>query len=514
MLFERNGSQLSTQDTIRVSQTRHGDTLALCLSLGESSSINLDLYAKRLKESKQPCFEAIFDLASALPITDAIILFFNDKSAVVVRGASANFGLYRESGAGKAKLATYLPPPTDAPLSKKGLWHCVASGLQQGCYEPNLTLYTPFRDWRRLRRGAITAINPEGKIQAETPIHYNHRHSGTEDPATMLEVALKRFSKSTFHNHHLLVEVSGGYDSTLAALSAQDDVKSWDGVSIDYPYYEFRFEKEAQQAAAKSLSIKNHYWIDGSKFGSYTRSDWSPKTNEPCLGATGIERTRLVAETAQKAGAKQILVGTGGDQLFGSDLNTPEPFYYKFSRRFITRAGLPVFNDAQSSLRSEAVWTDRTIGTYIDPAPFYEQVLRDFGVQFVSPFADRKILRIALLWGEIKKKDSLSLSNKDVMRFLPDIRLPPEISNRHGKAPYDGVWSRSYMSNGKHIGELFSLIEPIFEKIGINNKWLFQQLDSLVKCSTDQDQEVIISYAIAKWFNEWNVEKLTDITID
>ena len=514
MLFEANGSQLSTRDTIGVSQTRFGDTLVLYLSLAEPPAIDLDFFAKRFEESKQPCFEAIPDLASVLSITDAIVFFFNDKSAVVVRGASANFSLYRDSGAGKVNLATYLPSPADAPLSKKGLWHCIASGVQQGCYEPNLTLYTPFRDWRRFRRGAITTLNPDGRIQAETLVPGNHRLNGTEDPATMLEVALDRFSKSTFHNQHILVEVSGGYDSTIAALGARHEVSSWDGVSIDYPYYEFRFEKEAQQAAAKSLSIKNHYWIDGSKFGSYTKSDWSPKTYEPCLGATGIERTRLVAETARKAGAKQILVGTGGDQLFGSDLTTPEPFYYRFARRFFTGAGLAEFNNAQSCLRSESIWTDRSIGTYIDPAPFYEQVLRDFDVLFVSPFADRQILQAALLWDEIKKQGSLSASNKDLMKFLAEIKLPSEIANRQGKAPYDGVWSRSYMSNGAHIGELFSVIESIFEKIGINSKWLFQQLGSLIKCRTDQDQEVIICYAIAMWFNEWNVNSHSDITIE
>jgi len=171
-----------------------------------------------------------------------------------------------------------------------------------------------------------------------------------------------------------------------------------------------------------------------------------------------------------------------------------------------------MLRNAQNTLLNESKWSNRTLGTYIDPAPFYEQVLRDFGVLFVSPFSDRQMLHAALVWTAIKSKSSLSYSNKDILKSLPNLKLPPEISDRQGKVPYDGVWARSYAHNGDYIGNLISLNETNFEQLGINTKWLLRRLNALMNFRSDQHQEIVIAYALAKWFDEWGITGSNDIT--
>src|SRR5690606_20106306 len=95
------------------------------------------------------------------------------------------------------------------------------------------------------------------------------------------------------------------------------------GVSVQFPYYEFRFEEAVQAAVGEALNIPRTVF-DGTQMFPYAPSQRLARFEEPAVFVTGIRHAERVADFSAAAGATHVYTGHGGDQLFCTDLTARE----------------------------------------------------------------------------------------------------------------------------------------------------------------------------------------------
>ena len=66
------------------------------------------------------------------------------------------------------------------------------------------------------------------------------------------------------------------------------------GVSVRFPYYEFRFEEEIQKAVGAELNVPRSV-LDGTKLLPYSPPDVPVRFDEPTVFVTGIRHAEQVA---------------------------------------------------------------------------------------------------------------------------------------------------------------------------------------------------------------------------
>src|SRR6185436_5901213 len=104
------------------------------------------------------------------------------------------------------------------------------------------------------------------------------------------------------------VELSGGMDSTLAAWSVRQHGVRMLGLSITFPFYEFRYEDTMQCDVAQRLGVER-LEVDGRSVYAYTPQATRLPLDEPMIIGMTAKRETTLAELARDAGADTILVG-------------------------------------------------------------------------------------------------------------------------------------------------------------------------------------------------------------
>jgi hypothetical protein len=266
----------------------------------------------------------------ALEPTDAIVVAARDGTIYVWRGGAANFPLYWTCEKGSIVLSSALPVDSTRRLSVSGTLASVAAVSVANQNEPNLSMRTPLAGWFRCRRGAITHLSARDGCLSESAVDFASADAVAVDHDQLVEAlqsAASAFGRRQAVRSRALVELSGGFDSTIAAIGARSHGIDLVGVSESFPYYEFRFEERIQQAVADSLGI-SRIRLDGTSQFVYAPSDWRPKLDEPAIGVLRLKRAVAVARVATAEGVDRIFVGHGGDQLFAENLLDRERILY------------------------------------------------------------------------------------------------------------------------------------------------------------------------------------------
>src|SRR5690606_17060994 len=159
-------------------------------------------------------------LGSCLEPTDAVITLAADGKIVAARGGCCTFPLYWRRSDPQIEISTSLPIGPRPMLCATGLVKAAAAVNLCSSYEPNAWCETPLAGWRRLRRGVVTALAIDAPVR-ETPVL--HRGSGDIDAAAVtrnVRAALDAYGATQRRVDSSIVELSGGFDSTLAAAAA------------------------------------------------------------------------------------------------------------------------------------------------------------------------------------------------------------------------------------------------------------------------------------------------------
>jgi asparagine synthetase B (glutamine-hydrolysing) len=446
--------------------------------------------------------------------TDAAIVVTSGDEIFIARGGACNFPLYRESRPGAGHVATMLPLGQGLPLSVSGLLTSVAVVSAAFQNEPNLATATPLHGWSRLRRGTVTALSPGKDLVSEYPIDLQAAIAeapSRDSLSRSLQDALDCFGRRQRSRQKVVVELSGGFDSTLAAIAARRQGVELKGVSVHFPFYEFRYEEALQQAVAARLSASREV-LDGTTIYSYAPVDWLPRLDEPATTIITLKRDLTVAQLAGDWGIDRVLVGEGGDQLFSEDMLSPVPAAVPLAAGAFTPDGWQRVEKIRKSMNSEPIYLRRSLLTYLHDARLGVALKEAVGTHTRSPFSDIKMARCALEWARLSALSGVR-EGKKILSEAFQADLPKEIVNRRSKVSWDGVCARGYARHGQEIATLIeSAAEPLAH-IGIQPGWIVDRVGQLARWERTtfgkDDKEVFAVYSLAHWLKSWGLERVS-----
>ena len=443
---------------------------------------------------------------TALEPTDAVILEGDDGRLRVARGACCTFPLYRRLSGSRQRLATQLPVGSGAALSASGLITLLAGAAAHSSFEPNALVTTPLAGWSRLRRGTVTDCNATNGW--DKPIHQHVAPKTEQEIATMIRDAFEAFGQSQRPVRRSLVELSGGYDSTLAAASARSECQNMLGVSVEFPYYEFRFEADVQRAVGAALAIERRV-LDGTDLLPYSPWRLVPRFDEPCVFVTGIRHAESVGELAQRHEATRIYTGHGGDSVFAVDLTREEDAPAPFARGAFSAPTWRLLRAAHARI-VESRWRERAGGCFIYDARQDVWAKERFGATVRTPFSDRALLRAGLAWSKLSHSRGVRPDKTILRRAVPEL-LPAAVVTRRGKVAYDGVWLRGYATHAHHVCETLERASFLLERIGFSPAWLLARCQSLARGEPLDTRELLAGYALASWLASWQLERASEL---
>src|SRR5690606_15202963 len=347
---------------------------------------------------RPPAVADMHALAAGLEPTDALIGCDSHGGVTVARGGCCTFPLYWHRAGPRIEISTALPISARPRLSVDGLVKAAAAVDLCSSYEPNAWCETPLAAWQRLRRGIVTRLAADAD-PTETPVL--HGGDGAADAATVVRdvrAAFDAYGASQRAVVSSLVELSGGFDSTLAAAAALRPDHRMHGVSAAFPYYEFRYEEAVQQAVARALGIARTV-IDGTETFPYTPAIRPVRFDEPAVFVTGIRHAERIGELAAGLGATCIYNGHGGDQLFATDLTQAESFApRRASRGPFQRGAWRTMRVAHAEILRRAAIRDRRSATFVYDARQDVWIKETFGAVLRTPFTDLAVFRAAEAW--------------------------------------------------------------------------------------------------------------------
>ncbi len=449
-----------------------------------------------------------------LELTDAVVFHGRAGNIVVLRGGSCTIPLYWRCEATGVRLSTALPLHNGEKFSRAGLASAVAAVCLSGSYEPNACIETPLCSWRRLRRGTITTFKGGSVFSEEAVVDQRFPADALLNEDTIAEyvqAAFKDYRHSQRHVTSSVLELSGGFDSTLAGAAAHTPSNDMQGISVEFPYYEFRFEASVQTAVGAALGIPRTV-LNGMQMFPYAPWENPPRFDEPAIFVTGIRHAEKVAGFAASHNATRIYMGHGGDQLFSTDLNANEAVS-------CTPARAPFSKDTWRALRraitliQQPEWRRRSTGCFVYDGRQDVWVKETFGVSIRTPFSDMALFRAAQMWSRWSASKN-ALPDKTILSRAVGDMLPEAVLQRKGKVAYDGVWMRAYALHGEHIAHTIDRTSAVLERIGISPDWLVRRARQLADWQPVSDREVLGVYAISTWLISWNIERASDVAWD
>jgi asparagine synthetase B (glutamine-hydrolysing) len=472
----------------------------------------VDRLERMLSAATPTLAPTIETLADGLELTDTLLAQAGDGTLFVARGGCSNFPLYRSTQSATLRLSTHLPLAQMPCLSRTGLVASLSAALLGGTYAPNASLATPVSGWLRLRRGFVTTLQPDGEATRERPIEIAPlTHDGDADPAfleTSLRAAFDDFTALQARVRRSILELSGGIDSTLAGATALGKGQQMLGLSVEFPYYEFRFEREAQQAVARCLQIERRA-LDGTSLFPYAPVAESSRFDEPTLFTTGVAHAAAVARQAAEHGAEVIYMGHGGDSVFCNNLDLPEDVPGRVERDAFTSDGWQRLGQVLGPLQGE-LWRRRTSGCFVQDAQQDVWVREAFGVTVRTPFTDRAVFRCGRSWSRACAVAGQKPDKTILMRAFADL-LPAAVSGRRGKVPYDGVWQRAYARHGDHIAGTLDCSASLLREVGLSPRWLVNRVRTLAAGNPLSGRDVMAAYVLATWLQSWDYARLNDV---
>lgn len=475
-------------------------------ALPTGQGLYLSLYDDEIEQRANDFWEQLRQCGlnwSQAPLepSDAV-MFARGNEVVLARGAAATFPLYWRTDGRRLGLTTALPVLDDEPLSASGLLAAVAAAALNGSYEPNAFVQTPLARWRRVRRASWLRFS-EGLCNGQGIISptWQPRHSSRDAVARSVRSAIDAYGRSQSQVTQSLLEVSGGFDSTLAAAAVNRE--RMHGVSVVFPFYEFRFEEPVQRATAEFLGI-DRTGIDGLDLFPYAPTQSPIRFDEPSVFITGMRHAETVARFGFAKGLRRLYTGHGGDQCFSTNLFVPEVTVDRPPQRgpFSGRAW-GVVSKALASVRSSP-WNDRRLGTFVYDARADAWTKETFGLTPRTPFSDRALFESALDWSCWCQQYGVCPDKSILAEGAADL-LPEAVLTRRGKVAYDGVWMRAYCRNARHIDDVFSLTADTLEHIGIDTRWVRRRSAELADWQARSDREILALYAVATWVEAWGL---------
>lgn len=453
----------------------------------------------------------LLGIAGFLELSDAVVLRGDSGNIAVMRAGACSFPLFWTSRESTVRISTRLPVRDGQPLSKTGLLSAMTASCLEGSYEPNAWTESPLHAWRRIRRASISIFENSALIDERIiRVGCIGTCSPIDTKIVLEEVrnAFAAYGQSQRHVASSVLELSGGFDSTLAGACAKTPHHVMHGISVEFPYYEFRFESDTQSAVARALGIQRTV-LDGKQLFPYAPSEHSPRFDEPSVFVTGIRHAELVASFARNNGVAKIYTGHGGDQLFSTDLTGYESVSSLPSKALFDRSAWCAVTAAVAKIK-QPTWRHRATGCFVNDARQDVWTKETFGPVIRTPFSDLAVFRAAHRWSMLSARGNTRPNKTILAEGFPDL-LPEAVIRRKGKVAYDGVWMRAYATQYEHIFETLDRASGVLNHLGISTAWLFRRAQDLRDWKDVSGRDLLAAFALSVWLNSWGIERVSDV---
>ncbi|WP_340105453.1 asparagine synthase-related protein [Rhodohalobacter sp. 8-1] len=318
---------------------------------------------------------------------------------------------------------------------------------------------------------------------------------------------------SLSYGHRVAFEVSGGIDSTIAtsrgllALSKRGMEDKAFGVSITYPYYEFRREDRFISDVYADHGMRR-ISLDGRKLLPFAGVKRTPVHNIPNLAVVGAAQHTAVVDAAAKHGASLLFNGLGGDTLFGMG-PTGQYRFHEAPRRpeWFTRRGWKIVTHHWKQLIDYFDSGERSskrqffTGAHIDDGWADTIIAQPRGVRRQCLFTNPDIIPLAArLWSQRPN----GASYKSVLREVFAKDLPQSIRRRRHKIAYDGLYVRGYRSALPDLEKLISRSEDALSEAGIKTPHFLEAVHEIARGDLTDDRLVSSVLACLLWMEKKN----------
>jgi asparagine synthetase B (glutamine-hydrolysing) len=446
--------------------------------------------------------------------TDALVVARRDGSVVVARGGACNFPLYWSRSGDSIAVNTSLRVEEDSVLSREGLLDSVAVVGYTYRNEPNVMLRAPIAGWHRLRRGCVSRLAPDGSL---TESLIDHARSVTSIGRDALIAAIRSSlddfgARQRRMRSKSVIELSGGIDSTVAAIGARTHGVDLCGVSVSFPFYEFRYEEGIQASVADELQVRRSV-VDGTTVFSYAPPTQWPRLDEPATLIMALKRDQTMAQVANAEGVDRVYVGEGGDELFAENMLEAMSSVVSLPRALFSTHAWDTIEQTRSGLLAQPMLRQRSLLTFIYDARLDVTMKETYGTTTRSPFTDLAMARCGLQWATLTKQLGERHSKRILLEAFAD-EMPDAVSTRRGKVSWDGVFARAYAAHADTIQSSFERNQRVLEHLGIDVAWLTRRVRELsrwerTKYGSD-DGAVFALYALATWLQSCGIQQPSD----
>ena len=417
------------------------------------------------------------------------------RTLYLSRGPMGRPTLYVRPTPGRILIDTTLLPYLDPKHLDDGYFaNFLANTILPAPFDVNHSSGTPAPGWHRVPRAAVLSVDlASGRVSRCDTDLPQQRVAETllpEERAQRLHDAVDAHLGQAIGGDPFACEVSGGIDSGIvfARSAALHGAMLRGGVAFLPPFPELRFEPDYVAQIASQVGVDVHA-IDRSFHLPFARLRDVPAHDEPNLTVTSwaLLATKLTA--ARNLGARVLLHGIGGDQIF-----TQAP-----GARRCPLASIDG-NITSLSLRLRLAtirrrvaaevngWTgDRFVsrGTLLYDGWVDRYVAPQLGMRYEPGLLELKVLQAArTLQGVTPIRGGVP---KPVPRFAFARDLPAPVLARRGKVGFDGVFQRGLR---RHLGEVTGLVEEQSTALahqGIRPKAVIRQLERAASVGWETD---------------------------
>lgn len=340
--------------------------------------------------------------------------------------------------------------------------------------------------WRRVPRSAVVELtlgqSQVGTTPHQLPVDEPYRDLDDDGLMNAFRDAIARHAVARAVGR-TAVELSGGIDSTTLAVALQsaDPASSHCGMSLTYPYHEFRHEQRYVEAAYARVGWQG-VRLDGSRtllFDSPTAVFDPP---EPTRLASGYAQLSAVTMAAIDAGARSLFNGHGADQIFGMS---------PYDRQSLFKPGidLGLLHAPLAARVREHIDAMRRVHEDGDPRGhrhfFAGLMLYDrwvpspVGSDLACDPALLSVETLQLSW-EVFRRPRWARPGYPGKPFAREAFapwLPPCILERRWKVGYDGLYRRGLARNATRLVAMLARQREHLESIGISVERCIERIE-------------------------------------
>jgi hypothetical protein len=406
------------------------------------------------------------DRAAAAPSTLGLDFALAGISTVrrklyLARGAIGRPTLYANpTGAGLRFSTTLLPFLRERPIDTAYVPEFLATAQLSAPSDINHTCATPLRGWLRAPRAGVLAIDLEDRTMTrrDAPLPPDASPFG-QDPQERLRDAVDAHLAATVQTEPFACELSGGIDSGIVAARtkrlAGDRMRACIGLHPPFP--ELRWERSFMEAMAAHAGLPLHL-IEPDDALPFARLREAPAHDEPNLTALAWALLDRKLGAARRQGARVLLHGVGGDQVFMQRRGEPRLRIRSPRRPIVTSRLRRDFAAALGRVEDEINGPagDRfvALGTFLYDGWADRYLGPPAGVRYEPGLLSLPIVQAArALHAVLPNPEGFP---KHVPRAVFARDLPTVVRERRGKVPFDGVYQRGLR---RHIDDALGLVE-------------------------------------------------------